>query len=291
MIYSMTGYGKGLVKAEKFIVEAELKSFNSRYLDLSVRIPRDLSAKEFEIRDLIKNNIKRGKVVLNLYISTESGQDKFTTVSEPGLKQAVALLKDIKSAGGLEEKITIEHILELQDMYFSNEIPFLDEDYKSIEEAIKMAIDNLNAMRLQEGKELVIDLEERIRIIESQLEKIEDDNKSSIEVYFDRMKDRAVQLVNTLGEQSDRLETELALLVEKYDVTEECVRLRSHIKMFLEAMRNSKEIGKRINFICQEMNREANTINSKTVSSEISHFGIIIKEELEKIREQIQNIE
>ena len=146
-------------------------------------------------------------------------------------------------------------------------------------------------MRDAEGTELEKDLRKRIELIEAALTKIENRSQQSVKEYFDKVVERAKSLVSEFTNNQDRLNMELALLAERSDVTEESVRLRSHVKMFLETLQKSEDAGRRLNFILQEMNREANTINSKSVSSEISHNGIIIKEEIEKIREQIQNIE
>jgi len=291
MIVSMTGYGKAIVKADHFIVEAEIKSLNSRYLDLSVRLPRDLSAKEFALRDIVRKGVKRGKVTLTLFLTTESGEDKFISFDEKGLKTAVEFLNRIKSETNSKEEIKIEHILGMQDLFFSNEIPDVDDQFHFIEKAVQLAVDEMNGMRNKEGEELRIDLQQRVDLIESYLTKIEAANRSSIEEYFQKVTERATQLLENFTDNKERLDQELALLIERYDVTEECVRLRSHIKMFTDTLNNAEEAGKRLNFICQEMNREANTINSKTVSADISHNGLFVKEELEKIREQIQNIE
>ena len=146
-------------------------------------------------------------------------------------------------------------------------------------------------MRKKEGDALARDLKQRVNIILECVDKIESNAKISVENYFEKIKERAVNLVRDLAENTDRLNQELALLAERADVTEECVRLKSHIDIFLNTIETSDEAGRKLNFITQEMNREANTINSKSVSTEISHYGIQIKEELEKIREQIQNIE
>ena len=160
-----------------------------------------------------------------------------------------------------------------------------------VEQAIDAAIDDMNQMREAEGSELEKDIRNRLGLIENALNKIENIKEEDLKAYFDRLKERASQLLSEIAENEQRLWTELALLSERYDVTEECVRLRSHIKMFLNTMNSKEDAGRKLNFILQEMNREANTINSKSVSSEISHAGISIKEEIEKIREQIQNIE
>ena len=160
-----------------------------------------------------------------------------------------------------------------------------------IEKSISLAFDNLEEMRKKEGLELAGDLKTRVNLIADTVAKIESECGNSIKEYFNKLRSRAEELINEFKDFNDRLEMELALLSEKYDVTEECVRMKSHIKLFINALESSDEAGKKLNFICQEMNREVNTINSKSVSTEISHQGILIKEELEKIREQIQNIE
>jgi uncharacterized protein (TIGR00255 family) len=160
-----------------------------------------------------------------------------------------------------------------------------------VEKAIDAAVDSMNNMRETEGKELEKDVRKRLGMIEDSLNKIEGQKEDDLKTYFQKLKERASQLVVDLAENEQRLMMELALLAERYDVTEECVRLRSHIKMFNDTLDKSEDVGRKLNFILQEMNREANTINSKSVSSEISHAGISIKEEIEKIREQIQNIE
>ena len=146
-------------------------------------------------------------------------------------------------------------------------------------------------MRRREGEELYKDIEKRLINIQKSVEEIEAISKSSTKEYFGKLKERAKMLFEDVVEYKDRLELELALLVDKSDVTEECVRLKSHIKFFLDAMNNGNDAGRKLNFLCQEINREANTIGSKALSSEISHQTVSIKEETERIREQIQNIE
>ena len=176
-------------------------------------------------------------------------------------------------------------------MFFKEEDEHIGEEMPLIEKAIDNAIDEMNNMRNAEGNELEKDIRKRIGIIEEALVEIEKLKEEDLKSYFEKLKERAKQLVSDLAENEQRLITELALLSERYDVTEECVRLRSHIKLFLQTLSSPDDAGRRLNFILQEMNREANTINSKSVSSVISHAGISIKEEIEKIREQIQNIE
>lgn len=291
MISSMTGYGKGLAKKGDLSVEAEIKSLNSRYLELSLRLPKFLQSKEFEVRERIKNKIKRGKVFVSVTVKKGEFEERFNEIDPNAVKIAVGLLKSIKKSAKITDKIKLSDILLFQNMLFKDDSEQASEEMDLVFEAIDLAINELNKMRDAEGCELEKDLRKRILLIEESLLKIEQTARNSVEEYFNKLKERAIQLVADLSNNADRLNMELALLSERSDVTEECVRLRSHIKMFINTLEIPEDAGRRLNFIVQEMNREANTINSKSLTSEISHSGIFIKEEIEKIREQIQNIE
>jgi len=291
MISSMTGYGKGVVQKNDISIEAEIKSLNSRYLDLSLRVPKFLMNKEFEVREKVKSRIKRGKVYLNVTVRKGDFEEKFNEIDPAAVKFAVKLLKEIKKSAKITEKLKLSDLMLFQNMLFKDDNEQASEEFGLVAEAIDGAIDNLNSMREAEGRELEKDLRKRVQIIENALNKIENISDDSVKAYFEKIKEKAKQLVADLSNNQDRLNMELALIAERADVTEECVRLRSHIKMFLDTIAKSDDAGRKLNFIVQEMNRESNTINSKSVSSEISHSGISIKEEIEKIREQIQNIE
>jgi len=291
MISSMTGYGKGLAQEGDLSVEVEIKSLNNRYLDLSLRLPRFLSAKELEIREKVKNKIKRGKVYLSITVRRGELEEKFSEVDSDAVKYAVKVLKDIRKSAGLKDKLKLTDVLQFQNMFFKEDDKQAGEEMPLVEKAIDIAVDAMNNMRETEGKELEKDIRKRLNLIKEALVEIENRKEEDLKTYFEKLKERAAQLISELADNEQRLMTELALLSERYDVTEECVRLRSHLKMFADALDKADDVGRKLNFILQEMNREANTINSKSVSSEISHAGISIKEEIEKIREQIQNIE
>ncbi len=291
MISSMTGYGKGLAKKGDLSVEAEIKSLNSRFLDLSLRLPKFLMNKEFEIRERVKNKIKRGKVYLAVTIKKGEFEERFNEIDPSAVKFAHKILKDIKKHAKLTDKIKLSDILLFQTMLFKDDSEQASEEMDLVTEAIDKAIAELNKMRELEGTELEKDLNKRVNIIEESLSKIEESARGCVVEYFNKLKERASQLIADLSNNEERLSMELALLSERSDVTEECVRLRSHIKMFRDTVSKSEDAGRRLNFILQEMNREANTINSKSLAYDISRSGLSIKEELEKIREQIQNIE
>lgn len=291
MISSMTGYGKGFVQKDDYTVEVEIKSLNNRYLDLSLRLPKSLSAKELEIREKIRSKIKRGKIYLSISVRKGDFEDRFNEIDSVSVKYAVKLLKDIKKVAGLKDKIKMSDLLNFQNLFFKEDEEKASEEMPLIEQAIDEAISSMNKMREAEGKELEKDIRKRIQFIFDTVSDIENKKENSINEYFQKFKEKAKQLTVDLVDNENRLMTELALLAERYDVTEECVRLKSHLKIFLDTLNQAEDAGRRLNFILQEMNREANTINSKSVSSDISHSGIYIKEEIEKIREQIQNIE
>jgi len=287
----MTGYGKSLLTNKDFSVEVEIKSINSRYLDLSLKVPRFLADKEFEIRNFLKEKVKRGKISLSVFIEKNGLVNGFSNLNEEMLQSVHKILSDINIKLGIESKISLDNILQFQSIIFSEDKAENQMEFEMTLKAISLAIDEMNKMRIAEGNLISEDLSQRIDFISGAIEKIEQINPESIKFYFNRLRDKASELISEFQLDPDRLNMELALLSEKYDVTEECVRLKSHIQQFISAVNNSEDAGRKLNFILQEMNREANTINSKSISIDVTNYGIKIKEEIEKIREQIQNIE
>ncbi len=288
---SMTGLGRGIAQAGELTVETEIRSLNSRFLDISFRFPRDVTVNEFELRDLIKKYVSRGKLTVNIKLQFNEAEILGNLLDEDALETTMELLRKIKAKSGIEEKPTLDNVLSLQHFFFKEQELDTENGFTVIKESLINALEDLRTMRAKEGLALEKDITERLGTILTLVKKIESINKLSVQEYFSKLVERAEQLSAELKDNEIRLNTELALLVEKYDVTEECVRLKSHINMFKDALQSEGEIGRKLNFISQEMNREANTINSKAISTEILHTGILIKEELEKIREQIQNIE
>ena len=287
----MTGFGRDIFSNDDFTLETEIKSLNSRFLDISLKIPKELSQFEFPIREIIKTNIRRGKITLNTTIVFNSSSKNNSLFNKTEFNNTLEIIKQIKELGKFDENISILHLLALKENFINQTQEDIDIDIAIIETNIKNAIEKLTQMRLTEGKELEKDLSLRINTIEHTIEEIENLAEYATKDYFEKFKIKANKLLENIIDNEERLIQELALLTEKHDVTEECVRLKSHIKLFNQTMKSSKDTGRKLNFICQEMNREANTINSKTISTEISHKGLLIKEELEKIREQVQNIE
>ncbi len=291
MLTSMTGFGKSVVKYNDLIIETEVKSLNSRFLELSFKMPKSLTQKEFEIRELVKSKLNRGKVFVVIFISRDPSSKINSFIDQDGLEKAVSILTELKNKLNLKGALKIENLISFQNLYLTETVIDEENEFKYILQSISEAIDEMNKMRLREGNELGIDLLKRVDIIEEKMQFVQNRNPQEISDYFNKLKEKAKQLTLDIIDNPDRLNLELALLSEKYDITEECVRLKSHIMQFRETIKVGTEAGRKLNFLCQEMNREANTINSKSISPDVTYAGISIKDELEKIREQIQNIE
>ncbi len=292
MILSMTGYGKGTAASSNLSAEVEIKSVNSRYLDISLKLPSSLLNKEYEVREFIKTKLTRGKLSVIIQLKKLEGEAEIVPIDKEKLKSYVQLLKDIKKTAKLSEKIKLEHLLINRELFASgNNIEYSEDEFKLIKKALGLALDQLKKMKKNEGVELTKDMKKRISIIESHLDEIQKDYKQAIGEHFEKLKERVKTMVADITDFSDRLELELAVIADKSEITEECVRLRSHLKFFTDSIDNDEEPGRKLNFICQEMNRETNTIASKSISTAVTHNSVLIKEEIEKLREQIQNIE
>ncbi|HSD63764.1 MAG TPA: YicC/YloC family endoribonuclease [Ignavibacteriaceae bacterium] len=291
MISSMTGYGKGIAEDKNISVEVEVKSVNSRFLDIYLKVPNTLMNREYEIREIIKNNISRGKLSVIIQLKNMGIENGMPIVDKDKLKAFISTIDDIKKISKITEKVKLEHLIYNRDVFLQNDKEFGEEVYKLIKMALEAALVELKKMRRNEGKELAKDLKRRINLIDDKVTEIQNDSGNSVQVYFEKLKERMKIMIEDITLYTDRLEQELALLADKSEITEECVRLQSHLKFFLESMEQDEEPGRKLNFLCQEMNREANTISAKTISTSITHNSVLIKEEIEKIREQIQNIE
>lgn len=291
MISSMTGYAKSSVSNNGFSAEIEIRSINSRYLEFYLKIPTHFSSKEFEIKELIRSKIKRGKISLFINLKREESSSPPLSIDSVALSNYISLLNELKKSANLKDEITLNNLLAHSDVFILNQNEFSDNEFLVLKSGIEQTLNSLIEMKRNEGNELEKDLRKRISLIENELDLIEKEARANVVEYFEKYKERAKQLLKDIQAYNDRIDLELALLVEKSDITEECVRLRSHLKFFIESLQKEDEPGRKLNFLCQEMNREANTIGSKALSTVITYNAVLIKEEIEKIREQIQNIE
>jgi uncharacterized protein (TIGR00255 family) len=290
---SMTGYGKSKMIFENYEIEAEIRSLNNRYLDTTLRMPKSIDLFEQRIKDEIKKRIFRGKVTLNITLNGISANGFASVkINEEALQYYYKLITTIKSKLNLKDHINLDHILQFKDLMQPTDEELKDDLLiENILKTINEALDGLIEMRKNEAVYIVSDIDERIRIIETNIDNIFKSTKDNPKQEYDKLYERVQNLVNGKAIDEYRLEMELALLADRVDVTEECTRLKSHIQQFNSFLKTKREVGKSLTFILQEMHREINTIGSKTTNIEISHKAITIKEEIEKLREQVQNLE
>lgn len=294
MIYSMTGFGNAQTNYLGTTISVEIRSVNHRFSEITARLPRLISSFEQQIRDIVKNQVERGKINISVSFSRNEETGVKNQINETLALSYYKMLENLNKKLGIDEKIKIEHILSFPDVIVMPETSdeeqqnLVNEVCKVVEEATK----RFKRMRFEEGEQLAKDLISRIKLLNSNLDKIEKIAKNMSRETYEILLVRVSNLVKDPSVLSqERLELEVALLADKSDVTEEITRFRSHNKMFLETLENSTSPGRRINFILQEMFREANTIGSKSIKSEIAHLIVNIKEEVERIREQVQNVE
>jgi uncharacterized protein (TIGR00255 family) len=293
MVKSMTGFSKVEAGEKGCIVSVELKSLNGRYLEFNIKLNRNITNKELEIREIVKRKINRGSVYIN--ISFEF--DEKVLPAEINIRKAEKYfrsLKKLKSSLKLKDEISMENLLHFSDNFlFQPDSEQAELEWKLAKSSLIKAVIELDRMRIEEGRQIAADIKRRIKIISDTLEKVDALGIDKIPTERDRLRARVAQLFESDEIDEHRLQMELVLLADKLDFSEECVRMRSHIKFFNELMKlkNNNPVGKKVNFLLQEMNREVNTIGSKCNDAEISQYVVLLKEEIEKIREQIQNIE
>jgi uncharacterized protein (TIGR00255 family) len=293
MIQSMTGYGRGECSKKNITAIVELRSVNSRFFEFSSRLPRSLTLRENEIKEIIRSKLARGKISLTAAMQSETNGKLPLKVNTPAAKSYYKLLNQLRTSLKLKETVKLEHVLRFSEVFEGGiDEEGVSEEWVVFEESLQLAVKDLQTMRANEGREISKDMIARVEHIQKDLVHIEATSKQRIPEERTRLHERIMQLVSDKNVvDSQRLELEIALLADKLDVTEECVRFRSHNKFFLDALQNDDAAGRKLNFLIQEMNREANTIGSKSNDTEIAHLVVAIKEELEKIREQLQNIE
>jgi uncharacterized protein (TIGR00255 family) len=292
MITSMTGFGRGEATSGGVSIAVELRTVNSRFLEVSSRLPGVLSRRENEIKDVIRKRIARGKVNLFASVVREESAAIPLAINVPVAKACMAMLNQLRKTARIKEPVKIEHLLHFSEIFEEQGTDNLEErEWDATLQALNASIDGLEEMRRGEGGELARDFRKRIALLEEQLAAVETLSKAQVPAERTRLRERIAQLLEDQPVDERRLELEIALLADHLDVTEECVRFRSHNKFFLAAIDAPEPAGRKLNFLIQEMNREVNTIGSKSSATEIAHIVVAMKEELEKIREQLQNIE
>lgn len=284
MIYSMTGYGKSVLQLPTKKVTIELKSLNSKSLDLNARMPSIYREKELSIRKLLADRLERGKIDFSIYVEA-TAEDTSTQINTPVVKQYIEQLKQVVDGDAIE---LLKMAVRFPDALNTVREEIDENEWQLIEKQIQLAVQDLNNHRLDEGKVLEQDFNKRIEIIENLLNQV-------IKMDPDRIagvRERLLKGVEELKEKYDenRFEQELVYYIEKFDITEEKVRLKNHLDYFIECTNSEDSNGKKLGFISQEIGREINTIGSKSNYAPMQQLVVQMKDELEKIKEQLLNV-
>ena len=294
MVRSMTGYGRAeaVLDGQKFSVE--VKSLNHRFLEISLRLPAMLSPLEMEIKKKIAELLLRGKIDVTIRREAQGDAENghALVLNLPLARNYFAVLSQLKQSLDLKDEISLEMIASQKDVFLTAESP---QDMASLWKGLMLILDEALAgmmeMRRREGESLSQDLSARLEVMEKRLNGIEEMAPQVVLEYQKRLSERVRELTGGLVVDETRLSQEVAILAEKSDITEEIVRLRSHLGQFLEMLDGEEAIGRKVDFLIQEMNREVNTIGSKSSDAHISRQVIEMKSELAKLREQVQNLE
>lgn len=290
---SMTGFGRASVTDNNFAITVELKTVNNRFLDINLRLASELQQLESEIKRLIGGRLTRGRVDVNLQYDRTS--DVEYELNRPLITGFLAAMKDMQTEFALTGEPDINVIARLPNVVSTKKEEPTAEFLAAIEKVFSLALDDLEKMRLKEGSMLSEELESRLFEIERRLPPIEADADNVAEEYRQRLTKRIGDMLAKSDSQIEidqaRLAQEVAYLAEKADISEEIARLRTHIEHFRTIVKDDRDVGKRLDFLAQELNREANTITSKTTNMSVKENALAIKSEIEKIREQVQNVE
>ena len=291
MIRSMTGYGVGRVKAEDGECLVEIKSLNNKYCDINVKNNFQSLEIEQKIEKLTKDRISRGKVNILIKVENYGLTEEKIILNEDVADSCYKNLKALKEKYVLEGEISIDSMLKFKDIFKIVKEEESAKIWSLVERATNLALDSLLKMREREGKILISDIRKRVKKIQKLIDKIEKYSKSSPLDYKDKFLSKIKNLTDGLNVDEGRIELEAAIFAEKTDITEEITRLKSHLIQFDDLLNSEESVGRKMDFLTQEINREVNTIGSKTNDIEVTSLVVLVKSELEKIREQARNIE
>ncbi len=289
---SMTGFGRAEVSRHGYKLHVELSSVNSRFLECVFRMPRLLAGAEGKLKELIGQKLLRGKVTVTVNLEETPEAAATSLIDVKAVTAFHAHLTQIRKKLNLPGQLELSHILAFSQLLTSANAG-MDEErlWPDLKVVMGRALDDLEKMRAAEGRNLKRDLTQRLKAVGKLVDGIERQAPLDVGAYKQRLEKRINDLTGGAGIDAQRVAEEVTVFADRSDVTEECIRLRSHVDIFGTTLKGDGEAGKRLNFILQEMGREANTIGSKALSSKTSTYAIQLKEEIEKLREQAQNIE
>tara|TARA_B100000315_G_scaffold146021_1_gene134876 strand:- start:167 stop:1042 length:876 start_codon:yes stop_codon:yes gene_type:complete len=291
MVQSMTGYSRSEMKNEEMVCVIETRSVNNRFLDISVRLPRKLMEIELKIKKKVKEKFSRGSMEINVSFNNEKKEANLTTDLEMA-NVYKKILEELRTSLGVKQEIDLKDLLQFKEIIkYEPPEENIDELWEMIKKNLDVALKKLQETRFLEGTALLEDILNRIKSILEKVECIKGQQPMILENYKKKLAERLTKLLEGQKIDENRLLQEAAILADRSDISEEIVRLESHLKQFVILTKGDEAIGRQLEFLNQEMLREANTITSKASDYKVSQSVVEIKAELEKIREQIQNIE
>jgi len=292
MIRSMTGYGSAELERSGQRLTAEVRSVNHRFCEVSLRGPKVALAFEDQIRQLIQERFSRGKFNLTITWVGAGEQGEVLKLNEPVAQRYVDLMSRLKERFALAGEIDIRTVASLPDLFTWEHTAMSDEEsWSLVKDVVERSCDSMNLMKDREGAALARDFDKRLTVIREELDKVSVRAPLRPQEAKERMVARIKPLLDDIEMDPIRIAQEVALLADRLDCTEECVRLAAHLDQFRHLIENNEFAGRKLNFLLQEMNREANTIGSKANDVEIAHAVVVIKDEIERLREQVQNVE
>jgi len=291
LIKSMTGYGVGRVKTDDGECLIEIKSLNNKYCDINIKNNFQSLEIEQKIEKLIKDRVLRGKVNILVKVENYGLTEEKIILNEDVADSSYKNLKALKEKYKLKDEISIDSMLKFRDIFTIVKEEETAKIWPLIEKTLNLALDSLLEMREKEGRALVTDIRKRVKKIQKLIDKTEKYAKSSPLDYQEKFLSKIKKLTEGLNVDEGRIELEAAIFAEKTDITEEITRLKSHLIQFDELLNSEESVGRKMDFLTQEINREVNTIGSKTSDIEVTSLVVLVKSELEKIREQARNIE
>ncbi|MDO9555106.1 MAG: YicC/YloC family endoribonuclease [Atribacterota bacterium] len=291
MIKSMTGYGVGRFKKKNGECLVEIKSLNNKYCDVNIKNNFQSLEIEQKIERLIRDRVLRGKVNILVKVEDYGLTEEKIILNEDVADSCYKNLKALKEKYKLKDEISIDSMLKFKDIFKVVKGEEAAKMWPLIEGALNTALDSLLKMREEEGRILIADIRKRLRKIQKLIDKIKKYSKSSLTDYKDNFLSKIKELTEGLKVDEGRIELEAAIFAEKTDITEEITRLKSHLIQFDDLLNSEESVGRKMDFLTQEINREVNTIGSKTNDIEVTSLVVLVKSELEKIREQARNIE
>lgn len=292
MVKSMTGYGRAVQTLNGREFTVEVRSVNNRYLDCTVKLPRSLSFTEDSVKQAVKAVISRGKVDVSIGMRSEVGADTKISLNIPMVEGYIAAMEKMTANYGVHNDISVSTLAKLPDVFTVERAPIDEEQLQADLTAVaEEALKNFDAMRTLEGEALKADLLSRGQTIQGLVSQVEEGSAQTVVDYRTRLENKLKEVLENTAIDESRILTEAAIFADKIAVDEETVRLRSHLKQMGSMLDSGGPIGRKLDFLLQEMNREANTIGSKCSDLSLSRIVVDIKAELEKIREQTQNIE